>query len=211
MLNEFAPVEHRQKGSPQLEFSTKINSWIGKFRRGGLQGKVITIPYREEDHMTTPLKHLRSYNKIKLGDAPEGSPIRPPIWASNRARPGESRSGHVFDAGSSTVHVTTGSAVATGAGSVAQVAVQFGNAGSPAPAPVPDAAGAQQRDGGAQLSRGSSLASRLQSYEFAAQPMTSSNAPMRSGPNSGAASNNGAGNGKQNAQKTKRPQQSAGK
>mmetsp|Transcript_14154 Transcript_14154/g.35289 ORF Transcript_14154/g.35289 Transcript_14154/m.35289 type:complete len:318 (+) Transcript_14154:865-1818(+) len=94
--------------------------------------------------MTTPLKHLRSYNKIKLGDAPEGSPIRPPIWASNRARPGESRSGHVFDAGSSTVHVTTGSAVATGAGSVAQVAVQFGNAGSPAPAPVPDAAGARR-------------------------------------------------------------------
>lgn len=69
------PTAIRDAGSAQVAWHRKIKGQVGEFRRGGVRGGVVQLPLRDEEHITTPMKHLIEYGKVRLMPDQDG-----PFW-----------------------------------------------------------------------------------------------------------------------------------
>lgn len=79
MIDGYVPISARATGIAQIPFSQKISSWIAEYRRGGVRGnRVLKMPYREPEHITTPWKWLQHHGKVEMGKKPEV--YQPPLW-----------------------------------------------------------------------------------------------------------------------------------
>lgn len=75
----YIPACERAVGPAQLPFSQKISSWVAEYRRGGIRGnRVLRMPYREQEHLTTPWKWLQHHGKVKMEDKPLN--YAQPVW-----------------------------------------------------------------------------------------------------------------------------------
>lgn len=76
MMEKIMPEEIRDPGNAQKSWRTKISNAVSNFRRGGERGKQLVVKPRDNKHITTPLKALMKYGKVRF--AQEGTPM--PRW-----------------------------------------------------------------------------------------------------------------------------------
>lgn len=75
-MEKMFPEDVRQGGQAGICWKTKLSNHVGYYRRGGERGKQITMKHRSDAEITTPVRHLMTYEKVKIADA--GTPR--PKW-----------------------------------------------------------------------------------------------------------------------------------